>query len=167
MFLALGFVMMVSGFHAESDEERKVPANTALVLSGVYAVLILLVYYAQVTSVRLDPLGEDASNILDYERYGLFFNYDLLGYGIMSLLTFFIGLAIKPKNRQDKWLKGLLMIHGVFFIFCFVLPMLGIFKSGTDDLIGTVILEVWCIYFLPVCMLSHAHFARMDKEVVS
>lgn len=92
MFLAFGFVMMTSGFHAESDRGHKVAANTALVLSGVYAVLILLVYFTQTTAVRLDSLGDEVLRIIDYKRLGLFFNYDLLGYGIMALATFFIGL---------------------------------------------------------------------------
>ncbi len=43
MFLAFGFVMMLSGFHAE-----------------IYAVLILLVYFAQTTVVRLDSLRDEA-----------------------------------------------------------------------------------------------------------
>lgn len=92
MFFAFGFVMMTSGFHAESDRGYKVAANTALVLSGVYAVLILLVYFTQTTAVRLDSLGDEVLRIIDYKRLGLFFNYDLLGYGIMALATFFIGL---------------------------------------------------------------------------
>jgi len=102
MFLAFGFVMMLAGFHAESDEEHKVAANTAMVLSGVYAVLILLVYFAQATAVRLDSLGDEALRIIDYKRLGLFFSYDLLGYGVMSLATFFIGLTINAKSRSDK-----------------------------------------------------------------
>jgi hypothetical protein len=166
MFLAFGFVMMIAGFHAESDKEHKVAANTALVLSGVYAVLILLVYFAQATAVRLDSLGDEALRIIDYKRLGLFFSYDLLGYGVMSLATFFIGLTINAKSRSDKWLKGLLMVHGAFFIVCFLIPMLGVFNSKQSgvDWIGTLILEVWCCYFLPICILSYLHFANKSNK---
>jgi len=134
IFLAFGFVMMVAGFHAESDEEHKVAANTALALSGVYAVLILLVYFAQTTAVRLDSLVDEALIIIDYKRFGLFFSYDLLGYGVMSLATFFIGLTINAKSRSDKWLRGLLMVHGIFFISCFVAPMFGVFNSEMNSI---------------------------------
>ncbi|MCG1013042.1 hypothetical protein JT739_10605 [Tepidanaerobacter sp. GT38] len=166
MFIAFGFVMMIAGFHAESDNEHKVAANTALVLSGVYTVLILLVYFAQTTAVRLDSLGEEALRIIDYKRLGLFFSYDLLGYGVMSLATFFIGLSINARSRLDKWLKWLLMFHGVFFIGCFLAPMLGMFSSKMDgaDWIGMLILEVWCIYFLPICILSYLHFANTSNK---
>jgi len=165
MFLAFGFVMMIAGFHAESDKEYKVAANTALVLSGVYSVLVLLVYFAQTTAVRLDLLSDEALKIIDYERLGLFFSYDLLGYGVMSLATFFIGLTVNVKSRLDKWLKWLLMIHGVFFIGCFIIPMFGVFNSEMNgaDWIGTLILEVWCFYFLPICILSYLHFANKSN----
>lgn len=166
MFLAFGFVMMIAGFHAESDTEHKVAANTALVLSGVYTVLILLVYFAQTTAVRLDSLGDEALRIIDYGRFGLFFSYDLLGYGVMSLATFFIGLTINAKSRLDKWLRGLLMVHGVFFISCFLIPMLGLFNSKMDgaDWIGMLVLELWCCYFLPICILSYLHFANKSNR---
>jgi len=166
MFLAFGFVMMMSGFHAETRKESKAAANTGLVLSGVYAVLVLLVYFAQTSTVRLDSLGDEALRILDYNRFGLFFNYDLLGYGIMSLSTFFIGLGINVKSRTDKWLKLLLIFHGVFFIGCFILPMFGVFSPEMDgaEWIGTLVLEIWCLYFLPVCILSYIHFGgKQDR----
>lgn len=168
MFLAFGFVMMISGFHAECHKEYKVAANTALILSGVYTVLILLVYFAQTSAVRLDLLGEEALRIIDYKGYGSFFSYNLLGYAVMSLSTFFIGLTIRVKSRLDKWLKGLLMVHGVFFIPSFFIPMLGVFNAEMNraDLIGKLVLEIWNLYFLPICILSYFHFAnkRADRS---
>ena len=75
IFLALGYVMMIAGFHQESDEDRKVPANIGILFGCVYAVLILLVYYAQITAVRNDALNEQAVMLLDYSRGGLLFNH--------------------------------------------------------------------------------------------
>ena len=71
--------------------------------------------------MRLEGLNEQATQIIDYQKIGLFFSYDLLGYGFMALSTFFAGLTMKAK-KPDKWLKCLLMIHGVFFIACLVIP---------------------------------------------
>ena len=129
MFLPLGYIMMAVGFQYESCEERRVPANIGVAVAVVYAVLILLVYFAQTTSVRLEDLNEQAIRILDYSRGGLLFNYDLLGYGMMALSTFFTGLSVTPLSKADKWLKYLMMIHGVFFIGCFVMPMTGVFTG--------------------------------------
>ena len=59
--------------------------------------------------------------ILNYSNGGLFFSYDLLGYGMMALSTFFVGLTIDAKNKADQWLKCLMIIHGIFFFGCFII----------------------------------------------
>ena len=161
MVLPLGYVMMAAGFQYESCESRRVPANIGVSFGVIYAVLILLVYFAQMTSVRLEELNEQAVRILDFQRGGLLFNYDLLGYGMMALSTFFIGLSMDPDSQMDKWLKYLMMVHGVFFISCFVMPMTGMFAgmaSGEDGNGGMIALLGWCAYFLPVGVLAYKHF---------
>lgn len=158
MLLPIGYIMLAAGFAHECDASRKVAANVGMVLAAVYAVLVLLVYFAQNTSVRLDDLGEQALGMLDFKRGGLMFSYDLLGYGMMALSTFFIGLGISPKNRADRWLKGLMTVHGVFFLSCFILPMTGLLGGSSDGVGGVVALELWCAYFLPIGVLSFKHF---------
>lgn len=159
MLLAFGFLMMIAAFHSECTIKNQIAGNLAMIFAGIYTVLVLLVYFAQTTAVRLDPLSSDALQILDYQRLGLFFSYDLLGYGMMALSTFFIGLTISVHTKGDCVLKALLLIHGVFFVSCFIMPMLGVFSS-TDgsNWIGVLVLEVWCIYFLPIATLSFMHF---------
>ena len=167
MFLPLGYIMMAVGFQHESCDDRRVPANIGVAVAGIYAVLILLVYFAQTTSVRLDDLNEQAIRILDFQRGGLLFNYDLLGYGMMALSTFFIGLSINPNSRADKWLKYLMMVHGVFFVGCFFMPMTGIFTnmaSGETGNEGTIALLGWCVYFLPIGVLAYRHFGGQHRK---
>ena len=129
MFLPIGYIMMSAGFHHESPDDRKAVSMIGMVFSAVYAMLIFLVYFAQTTSVQLGGLSEDALRILDFRRGGLIFNYDLLGYGMMALSTFFIGLSFKADSKEEKWLKYLMMIHGIFFISCFIMPMTGVFSG--------------------------------------
>jgi len=161
MLLPLGYIMMAAGFQHEAEEDRKVAANVGLAFAAVYAMLILLVYFAQTTSVRLDGLGDDALHVLDFRRGGLLFNYDLLGYGMMALSTFFLGLSMRAKNRSDLWLKRLLMLHGLFFISCFIMPMTGMFAGmagGGTGRGGAIALVIWCIYFLPIGLLAWRHY---------
>ena len=163
MFLPLGYILMAVGFQYESCEDRRVPADIGVAIAVIYAVLILLVYFAQTTSVRLEDLNEQAIRILNYQRGGLLFNYDLLGYGMMALSTFFIGLSINPNSKADKWLKCLMMVHGIFFIGCFVMPMTGVFASmasGEAGNGGTIALLGWCAYFLPIGVLAYKHFQK-------
>ena len=165
MFLPIGYIMMAAGLHHECGEDRKVSANIGLILAGVYAVLILLVYFAQTTTVRTEMLNDQASRILNYQRGGLLFNYDLLGYGMMALSTFFIGLSMKAENIPDRWLKWLMMVHGIFFPGCFLMPMTGMFTSMAEGKAGNggyIALLFWCLYFIPVGILSYLHFRRKN-----
>lgn len=163
MFLPIGYIMMAAGLHYESPENRRVAANTGMAFAGVYAVLIFLVYFAQTTSVRLGGLSEQAQGILDFQRGGLMFNYDLLGYGMMALSTFFMGLSVQADSKADKWMKALMMIHGVFFFGCFIMPVTGMFTSMSDGKTntgGVAALVAWCAYFLPVGILAYKHFGK-------
>lgn len=165
MFLPIGYMMMAAGFHHESGEEQRVAANLGLILSAVYAGLIFLVYFAQITTVRLGGLNEQALSILDFKRGGLLFDIDLLGYGMLALSTFFIGLSIRAEDQADRWLKGLMMIHGAFFPGCLLMPMTGVFSgmAGSETSIGGVMaLLFWCAYFLPIGGLSYRHFGKAD-----
>ncbi|MDD6796796.1 MAG: hypothetical protein PUE71_00740 [Clostridia bacterium] len=85
MLLPIGYIMMTAGFCYESDGNHRVAANVGMVFAAIYAVLVFFVYFAQTTAVRLDSLSEQAMQILNYSRGGLFFSYDLLGYGMMAL----------------------------------------------------------------------------------
>lgn len=169
MFLPLGFIMMTAGFQHECKEENKVAANVGLILSAVYTVLILLVYFSQTTTVRLEELNEQAVKVLDYQRGGLMFNYDLLGYGMMALSTFFTGLGFDAKDKEEKWLKWLLIVHGIFFPGCFIMPMTGVFLSMSDGSHGSgggIALLFWCVYFIPIGVLAYRHFSGKKKNSV-
>lgn len=165
MLLPIGYIMMAAGFHNESNADRRVAANIGLSFAVIYAVLVLLVYFAQTTAVRWDALQEQAIQILDYARGGLFFSYDLLGYGMMALSTFFAGLTIDAKTKTDRWLKRLMMIHGIFFFGCWIMPMTGVFRSmanGETSIGGVIALEFWCAYFAPIGILSVIHFKKAN-----
>ena len=161
LILPVGFIMMTAGLHNECESDRKVAANIGLTLAAVYSTFIMFVYFTQLTTVKNEQLSEQAAKLLDMGRFGLIFNFDLLGYGLMALSTFFTGLSMKLKNKTDKWLKALLMIHGVFYFSCTFMPITGIFARMSSDgngIGGRLALVVWCVYFLPIGILSFLHF---------
>lgn len=160
IFIAWGFVMMTCGFCRYGRNGARVAALCALVFGGMYAICNSVVYFAQVTAVANDALSEQALMLLDFNQYGLLFDLDMLGYCLMAVSTFFAGLTIDSRNKSDQWLKTLLMVHGVFAVCCFILPMLGVFSAGMAgaDWVGTLILEFWCLYFIPVGILSFKYF---------
>lgn len=162
MFLSIGFVMMIAAFEQECSADKKTAGKTASIFAGMYAVLVFIVYFTQCTTVANEALNSQVSGILDYKNMGWLFNLDLLGYGMMALSTFFIGLAIDVKNKKDKALRILLLIHGIFFISCLIMPMTGVFadSGGAASAGGVIALEFWCLYFLPAGVLSFFHFKK-------
>ena len=163
LILPIGFIMMTAGLNNECEGDRKVAANIGLIFAAVYSTFIMFVYFTQLTTVHNEQLNEQATNLLKFDRFGLIFNFDLLGYGVMALSTFFTGLSMKPKNKTDKWLRALMMIHGVFYFSCTFMPITGMFakmSSGGDGIGGRLALVAWCVYFLPIGILSFLHFAE-------
>lgn len=163
MFIAFSFVPLMCCFLHFAVPERKAAGYAAVALASVYAAIILLVYFAQLTTVRFGGLTEQARELLDFQQMNLFFSFDLLGYALMALATFFAGLTICPGSNADKWLRTLLLIHGVFFISCLLLPMLGIFQADSPTWIGVAVLEFWCAYFCPVVILSLLYFRNKGE----
>ena len=166
IFLSMSFICMIAAFDAECNEDRKVAGRTALVFSGIYATLIMIVYFTQCTTVLNENLSPEATRILNFGHMGLLFNFDLLGYGIMALSTFFAGLSITAGNKKDKALKILLMLHGLFFPGCLIMPMTGMFvgSGGSKSSGGIMALEIWCLFFLPIGILSYMHFAKHNVK---
>ncbi len=164
-FLPIGFILMTAGLRSECKNDRAVAACAGLIFAAVYCVFVMTVYFTQMTTVANEQLNGQASALIDFGKGGLIFNFDLLGYGMMALSTFFTGLSVRTKNKTDKWLKALLIIHGAFFPGCIIMPMTGMFTkpSGGGSSGGTVALVAWCVYFLPVGILSYVHFSKAKK----
>lgn len=164
MFIALSFVVMMSAFCIYARADAKLAGFAAVTFAIMYATTNCIVYFTQITTVQAGGISEQAARLIDFKRFGLFFNLDMLGYALMALATFFAGLTIEIKSKSDKWLKLLLMIHGIFFVSCLALPLLGIFDPNMQggDSVGTYILTFWCVYFVPIGVLSFIYFRTKE-----
>jgi len=80
----------------------------------------------------------------------------------MALSTFLISFTVQPESGGDVVFKWFLLIHGVFFVSCLFMPLFPVFTPDTDSITGTVLLELWCAYFLPVCILGFRYFRNSD-----
>jgi hypothetical protein len=80
----------------------------------------------------------------------------------MALATFLVGLTIECRTKADQWLKWLLLIHGIFFLACLIIPILGLFNNDMvgSEWIGKIVLLVWCVYFTPIGILSYNYFNK-------
>ena len=162
--IAWGLILMNAAFLRFSRADAKTAAVCAVAFGIMYAFCNTMVYFVQVSTVRTAGLTGVALQMLDYRQFGMMFDLDLLGYCLMAMSTFFAGLTIVVRGKPDRWLKALLLIHGVFAITCFILPMLGVFNTNLQgaDWIGTAIMEFWCVYFLPIGILSFRYFTKTE-----
>ena len=148
-------------FAAQANQDKKVFAYAGLSFACVYAVFINLVYFTQLTTVNQQAASKDVINALTYTPGSWIFALDIFGYGMMAISTFFVGLTILPKYRTDKWLKSMLMLHGLFAIGN-IFPVFNMF-NGTKDVdsvnnMGVIVLEGWSLFFIPIMMLAAKYF---------
>jgi len=92
---------------------------------------------------------------------------EALGYAMMAISTFFIGVSLDAKTRAYKWLKGLLIAHGLFAPMCIIFPMINVFQNTQNventSIIGMIGLVGWCVYFIPTMVLAAIYFYRESK----
>ncbi len=168
LFIAIGYLCMACGLAAVAVKDSKGCAYACAAFASVYAALICLVYFTQLTTVWQKAASSELLDVLTYRPGSWMFNVDMLGYAMLSLSTVFAGLAITTKTKGEKWLRRLLLIHGVFAISCLLFPILGIFSqdagAASSDLFGIIVLEFWCLYFLPVTVLFERYMKRLGLD---
>jgi hypothetical protein len=167
IFIAIGFIPFVCSIYAiNNKDEEKAMGISGIAFAVIYAVIIFMVYFAECTTVRMNSsLSEEALSLISYGYTGsLFFNYDLLGYAFMALSTFLISFTVHPRNKGDKVFKLMLGLHGLFFFSGLIVPLFPVFTKGKSQILGTILLEIWCAYFLPVCILGFKYFNHTEND---
>jgi hypothetical protein len=162
MLLSWGYLVLACSFSAIVRDNENVAAQAGVAFAVLYAGFVTTVYFVQLTTVLHQSAAPDILQTLSYQQVGsLMFNLDLLGYGLMAVSTFFVGLTVVGRKTSDRWLRFLLLAHGIFAPICVALPILNIFASmprESGDGIGIAVLFAWCIYFTPVALLAIHHF---------
>lgn len=117
MFIALSYVAMACAWARFAGVGRELAGRVAEAFAAMYAVLVLRVYFAQLTTVRFGGLTRQAADLLDFQRGNLMFYDDLLGYALMALSTFFAGLTVEGRgalaegSAHGAW-RVLSLLHG-------------------------------------------------------
>lgn len=159
--LSWGWVATGCVYSCFAKRERIAAAKIGVAIGIIYSTIISIVYFTQLTTVLHKSVDEKILQVFSFSEAGSWlFNLDLLGYGLLSISTFFVGLVLQPQNKADKALKILLMLHGIFFV-CMFVPILPL-PSTNQGNGGTIALIFWCLFFLPICILSTLHFKKLN-----
>ena len=160
--LSWGYVAAGCVYSCYARKDRLAASKIGVSMGVVYSTIISIVYFTQMTTVLHKSADEKILQALSFTAAGSWmFNLDLLGYGLLAFSTFFIGLALQAKNKTDKALKLLLMLHGAFFV-CMFVPVLPL-PATNQGSGGTIALIGWCLFFLPICILSAIHFKKNNE----
>lgn len=161
--LSWGYVAAACAYSCYAKKAASAAAKIGVSIGVIYSTIISVVYFTQITTVLHKSADEKILEALDFTAAGSWmFNMDLLGYGLLAVSTFFVGLTLKPENKADKALKILLMLHGAFGV-CMFAPVLPL-PATNQGAGGTIALIGWCLFFLPICILSAVHFKGLKDS---
>lgn len=160
--LSWAYVAVTCVYSCYTQRGRSAAAKIGVAIGVIYSAIISVVYFTQLTTVLHKSADEKILQVFSFTASDSWmFNLDLLGYGLLAISTFFVGLSLQAKNKADKALKILLMLHGIFFV-CMFVPILP-FPATNQGSGGTIALICWCLFFLPICILSSLHFKMLDN----
>lgn len=138
LLLAPTFLVLTAYIHTYAAAGRKLWSLIGAAFAAVYAAIVGLNYFAQLTVIRWQLLrGEVAglSMLVMGNPASFFWALEVLGYGFMGMAGVFSALAL-PKGRLERWVRGLFI------------------ASALMELPGTVIYVVTANAFHPLILAS-------------
>jgi len=108
LLLGVSFVVLMVSIHYYAPEGKKIWSHIGLAFATIYATLIGIVYFVQLTLVVPRLLRNDIENIrfLFFTPFDSFlYSVDILGYSFMSLATLFAAFVFTGKGleRTVRW----------------------------------------------------------------
>lgn len=119
LLLAPAFLILMAALHQVAPVERRAFSQAALGFATVYATLISMVYFTQLTLVAPRMAAQDMAGIEPFlfVPYRTFlFAVDLLGYSMMSLATLLSAFAL-PAGPQVRKARAAMIANGLLLPF--------------------------------------------------
>jgi hypothetical protein len=119
LFLASSFVILMVSIHYYASKDKKIWSHIGLTFAIIYAVLISIVYYVQLTVVVPHLLRGEADKIalLIFVPFNSFlYAIDVLGYSFMSLSTLFAAQVFEGE-KLEHWIRRFLIANGLLIPF--------------------------------------------------
>lgn len=119
LLLGSAFLVLVVSIHESAPAERKVWSHAAVAFAGVYATLISIVYFVQLTFVG-PRLAEGRMSDIEVFRFVPFDSFlyavDIVGYSFMSVSTFFAARVFTGAG-PDRAVRRALTANGLLLPF--------------------------------------------------
>jgi hypothetical protein len=119
LLLGVSYVALAVAIHYVAEASARVWSHLAVAFASMYATLIGIVYYVQLTFVmpRLTRGDTEGIQVLIFEPFDSFFYaVDMLGYSLMSLSTLFAA-AVFQGPGIERWIRRALIANGCLIPF--------------------------------------------------
>lgn len=120
LFLGTAFVILLVSVHYSVPAERRVWSHLGIVFGTLYAVLVSVNYYVQLTFVLphllRDDVGGGVHPFLFVPFDSFLYSVDLLGYSFMSLATLFVAFAFTGPGLE-RIVRRFLLANGLLLPF--------------------------------------------------
>lgn len=119
LLLGSAFVVLLAAVHQAAPAEKRVWSQAALAFGTVYAVLISLTYFVQLTLVgpRISQGRTDGIEMFLFVPFDSFlYSVDLLGYSFMSVATLFAA-PVFEKHGLEGTARRFLIANGLLLPF--------------------------------------------------
>ncbi|MEI9920889.1 MAG: hypothetical protein WDO14_19155 [Bacteroidota bacterium] len=107
LFLGIAFLILMVSVHYHASEDKKIWSHIALVFATIYATLISINYYVQLTLVVPHLLQNEIEGIRPFlftPFDSFLYSVDVLGYSFMSLSTLFAAFVFTKKDEVNaRW----------------------------------------------------------------
>ncbi len=160
LLLAGAFATMMAALHQAAPSDRKAISQSALAFATMYATLVSLVYFVQLTLVGPRLAAGDMAGIefLRFVPYRSFlFAVDLLGYSFMSVATLFAAFAL-PEIPAARAPRIFLFANGL------LLPFIAL-QMFFPQMIW--IAALWAVTFPTATFFVAVMFVRAGRETAA
>lgn len=156
LLLGSAFLVLMAALHQATPLALRAWSQCALAFATVYATLISMVYFTQLTLMAPRIAAGDLAGIepfLFVPYRSFLFAVDLLGYSMMSLATLFTGLAL-PDDGRARLARRLLVANGL------IVPLLALQMFWPVLIWGGAL---WGFTF-PAAMIALARLMRREES---
>jgi hypothetical protein len=157
LLLGVSFVALMVSVHYVADARDRMWSHVAVAFATIYATLIGIVYYVQLTFVmpRLAQGNTEEIQLLLFEPFDSFlYAVDMLGYSLMSLSTLFAAAVFRREGLQ-RWIRWALIANGC------LIPFLALQMYYPSLIWGG---SLWGITFPAATWLLAIHFSRLPTQ---
>ena len=119
LFIAPLFLVLSTCLHHHVSSGKRIYSQIGLSLVLAYTIMVSLDYYIQITVIQPSLLQGETDGLalfLQYNPHGVFIALEDLGYLMMSMAFFFIGMALGNDGKIERALRWLFVISPVLAV---------------------------------------------------